>query len=238
VEYAAQGYELLVVDEVIGSGAVGDRFRNSPIPVINWEGFLYSNGRSSFNEGANLTGGTFSNATWAAQQHAAGVADFGQAQNTTAIDIVDANHPLAAGLPAGQINVWDPNTPPLDTDGSGVITFAGARTFISGVDVVATIPGFADGFAVFGVDVGVTNADGTTTNLARWVHLPWNNTDEAERVMIEPSFFLFEAAVARWRSGYPGFRPQHQRGSPGHSVVGESGNWYRSGQTMDESLRE
>ena len=200
-EYAGQGYELLIVDEVIGSGAVGDRFRNSPIPVINWEGFLYSNGRSLFNAGAGLTGGTFSNATWAAQQHVAGVADFGQVQNMTAIDIVDPSHPLAAGLPAGQVNVWNPTTPPVDTDGSGVITFVGARTLITNVHVAAVVPGFASGYAVFGVDAGVLNADGTT-NRARWVHLPWNDTDAAERVMIEPSFFLFEAAVA-WALDLP-----------------------------------
>jgi hypothetical protein len=195
VDYAGLGYELLIVDEVIGSGAVGNRFRNSPIPVINWEGFLYSNGRSLFNAGAGLTGGTFSNAAWAAQQDLAGVADFGQVQNLTAINIVDPSHPLAAGLPAGQINVWDPATPPLDTDGSGVITFAGARTFITNVHVAATVPGFTNGYCVWGVDAGALNADGTT-NQARWVHLPWNDTDTAERVMIEPSFFLFEAAVA------------------------------------------
>lgn len=200
-DYAGQGFELLIVDEVIGSGAVGNRFRDSPIPVINFEGFLYSNGRSLFNAGAGLTGGTFSNATWAAQQHAAGVADFGQVQNTTAIDIVDPSHPLAAGLPAGQVNVWNPATPPVDTDGSGVITFVGARTLITNVHVAATVPGFASGYAVFGVDAGVLNADGTT-NRARWVHLPWNDTDAAERVMIEPSFFLFEAAVA-WALDLP-----------------------------------
>lgn len=200
-EYAGQGYELLIVDEVIGSGAVGDRFRTSTVPVINLEGFLYSNGRSSFNAGAGLTGGTFSNAAWAAQQDLAGVADFGQVQNTTAIDIVDPSHPLAAGLPAGQVDVWDPATPPLDTDGSGVITFIGARTLMTNVHVAATVPGFANGYCVMGVDAGALNADGTT-NQARWVHLPWNDTDVAERVMIEPSFFIFEAAVA-WALGVP-----------------------------------
>ncbi|HEX5220795.1 MAG TPA: Ig-like domain-containing protein, partial [Verrucomicrobiae bacterium] len=201
-EYAAQGYELLIVDEVISSGAVGDRFRNSPVPVINMEGFLYSNGRSLFNAGTGLTGGTFSNATFAAEQDLAGVADFGQVQNTTAINVVNPSHPLAAGLPAGQVDVWDPATPPLDGDGAGLITFASARTFTTNVQVVATVPGFANGYCVWGVDAGVLNADGTTTNLARWVHLPWNDTDTAERVMIEPSFFLFEAAVA-WALDLP-----------------------------------
>src|SRR5690606_24922093 len=72
---------------------------------------------------------------------------------------------------------------------------------VSGVQVVATVPGFPDGYAVWGIDAGATNFDGSI-NQARWVHLPWNNTDEAERVMIEPSFFLFEAAVA-WALDLP-----------------------------------
>jgi hypothetical protein len=195
-DYANQGYQLLIVDEVVGSGNVGAAFKDSPIPVINWEGFLYSDGRSSFNAGAGLSGGTFTDAATAAAVNSGAGADFGQVQSETNINIVLPSHPLAAGLPAGLTAVFAPNTPPVDADGSGVITFAGARTFVPGATVVATVPGWSSGYCVFAVDVGVTNFDGVTTNRARWVHLPWNDTDEAERVMIEPSFFLFEAAVA------------------------------------------
>ena len=33
-DYAAQGYDLLICDEVISSGAVGALWRNSPIPRL------------------------------------------------------------------------------------------------------------------------------------------------------------------------------------------------------------
>ena len=100
-DYANQGYQLLIVDEVVGSGNVGAAFRDSPIPVINWEGFLYSNGRSSFNAGAGLTGGTYADAAAALAVNGGLGADFGQVQNETNINIVLPGHPLAAGLPAG-----------------------------------------------------------------------------------------------------------------------------------------
>src|SRR6185503_9083384 len=64
-DYANQGYQLLIVDEVVGSANVGAAFKDSPIPVINWEGFLYSDGRSSFNAGTGLSGGTFVDAATA-----------------------------------------------------------------------------------------------------------------------------------------------------------------------------
>jgi len=194
--YADQGYQLLIVDEVISSGAVGSSFVNSPIPVINWEGFLYNNGLNLFNAGSGLSGGTFADAATAAAANSGAGADYGQVQNETNVNIVLPGHPLAAGLPAGNVAVWHPEPPAIVDDGPGVITFAGTRTLISGATVVARVPGFAGGAAIFGVDIGVTNFDGVTTNRARWVHLPWNDTDAQERVMVEPSFFLFEAAVA------------------------------------------
>ncbi|HVR35304.1 MAG TPA: Ig-like domain-containing protein [Methylomirabilota bacterium] len=199
-EFANQGYELLIVDEVINSGSVGNKFRNSPIPVINWEGYLYSGNRSAFNADTGLAGTNYPDAAAATADNGGEGGDFGQVLDETAINIIDPAHPLAAGLPAGLVDVFDPNSPPVGTEGTGVITFAGARTFIEGVEVAATVPGFANGYSVFGVDAGVQNADGTTTQ-ARWVHLPWNDSVEG-RVMIEPSFFLFEAGVA-WALGLP-----------------------------------
>lgn len=195
-EYQAMGYELLLVDEVISSGTVGDRFRDSPIPVINWEGYLYNGARSSFNDDSGVTGGNYADAAEAQAINGGAGADHGQVLNETKVDIINASHPLAAGLPAGPIDVFDPNVEPSATEGTGVITFAGARTFITGagVHVVATVPGFADGYAIFGIEAGTLNKSGTPIP-ARWVHLPWNDSVE-DRVMIEPSFFLFEAAVA------------------------------------------
>lgn len=201
-EFAAQGYQLLIADENISSGNVGNKWRNPPIPVITWEGFLYSGNRSALNADSGLTGGTYNTAADAAAQNGGAGADYGQVINLTAIEIVNPNHPLAAGLPAGLVNVFDPNFVPSDpSEGSGVITFVGNRTLTPGAVAVATVPGFPNGYAIMAVDAGVQNADGTTTQ-ARWVHLPWNDTDPNRRVMIEPSFFLFEAAVA-WALGLP-----------------------------------
>lgn len=193
--YAGQGYELLIVDEIISSGAVGASFRGSPIPVVNWEAYIYNGSRSAFNADSGLVGGNLDAVTAAAQNGGLG-SDFGQITNETQIEIVDPSHPLAAGLPAGLINVFDPSTTPpyVDNNGPGVISYAGTRTFTPNVQTVATCPGFSEGMTVFGVPAGVQVADGTT-NLARWVHLPWNTT-APERVLLEDSYFLFEAGVA------------------------------------------
>ena len=202
--YAAEGYQLLIVDEVISSGAVGASFRNSPIPVINWEGYLYSGNRSAFNPDTGLSGGNYNTAAEAIAANSGAGADYGQLINETAINIVDPSNPLAAGLPAGTTNVFDPNVDTngiTDGGGTGVISFAGNRTFItSGVHVAATVPGFSGGMCVFGVDAGVLNADGTT-NMAKWVHLPWNSTEQGRHI-VEPSYFLFEAAIA-WALDLP-----------------------------------
>ncbi|MGA4579704.1 Ig-like domain-containing protein [Limisphaera sp. VF-2] len=201
-QFAAQGYQLLIADENISSGNVGNKFRNSPIPVITWEGFLYSGNRSSFNADTGLNGGTYGSAAEAAAVNGGAGADFGQVVRLTAIEIVNPAHPLAAGLPAGLVDVFDPShVSPDSGEGNGVITFVGRRTLIPEAVGVAVVPGFPNGYAIMAVDAGVLNADGTT-NRARWVHLPWNDTDPAERVMIEPSFFLFEAAVA-WALNLP-----------------------------------
>ncbi|MCS7090207.1 MAG: Ig-like domain-containing protein [Verrucomicrobiota bacterium] len=201
-QFAAQGYQLLIADENISSGNVGNKFRNSPIPVITWEGFLYSGDRSAFNADSGLVGGTYGSAAEAAAVNGGAGADFGQVVRETAIHVINPSHPLAAGLPSGLVHVFDPNhVSPDPGEGNGVITFVGRRTLIPGAVGVATVPGFPNGYAIMGVDVGVRNADGTT-NRARWVHLPWNDTDPADRMMVEPSFFLFEAAVA-WALGLP-----------------------------------
>jgi hypothetical protein len=191
--YASQGYQLLIVDEIVGSGNVGASFRGSPIPVINWEGFLYSGNRSEFNADAGLTGGTYADGPTALAVNGGLGADFGQVGNETNILIMDSDHPLAAGLGAGLVAIFDPAAPG-DLDGLGVVSFAGTRTFTPNVQVVATVPNFSEGMCVWGVPAGVLLPDATTSQ-ARWVHLPWNTT-APQRTLIEPSYFLFEAAVA------------------------------------------
>jgi hypothetical protein len=194
--YASQGYQLLIVDEVISSGVVANRFRGSPIPVINWEAYIYNGSRSAFNADSGLVGANYADGATAAAVNGGLGADFGQVINQTKIEIVDPAHPLAAGLGAGLVDVFDPAAtgPFVDNNGPGVISFAGTRTFTPNVQVVATTPDFSEGMAVWGILAGATLADSTVSQ-ARWVHLPWNTT-APQRTLIEPSYFLFEAGVA------------------------------------------
>jgi hypothetical protein len=191
--YASQGYELIIIDEGVGSGNVGASMRGAPIPVINWEGYLYSGNRSAFNADAGLVGANYADGFAAAAANGGLGADFGQIINQTQIEIINPSHPLAAGLGAGLVDVFNPAASG-DLDGPGVISFAGTRTFTPNVQVVATTPDFSGGMCVWGVEAGVLLPDATTSQ-ARWVHLPWNTTT-ALRELVEPSYFLFEASIA------------------------------------------
>jgi hypothetical protein len=172
--YAAAGYELLIVDEVIGSGSVGALFRNSPIPVINWEGYLYNGNRSAFNADTGLSGDNYPDAAAAQAANSGAGADFGQVMGLTDITITDTGHPLAAGL-SGTVSVWDAsfdtNILRVPDDYQGVISFIGSRTLVAGVTKVAEVPGFPGGWPIFCVEPGVVLTDGVSTNQARWIHL-------------------------------------------------------------------
>jgi hypothetical protein len=79
---AAEGMSLVLISATVSSGTVGTNLpglKDLPMPVINWEPFLFDD--QGF-QAAN--GGEF---------------------NTSVIEIINENHPLAAGLPAGQIQI-------------------------------------------------------------------------------------------------------------------------------------
>ena len=140
--------------------------------MINWEGFLYSDGRTAFNVSSGTVGGTFPDAAAAQAANSGAGADYGQVDNETNINVVLPGHPLAAGLPAGLSAIWNPSPPTVVDEGTGVITFIGTRTLIPGATVVATVPSFSGGGCIVGIDAGVLNFGGGSTNKARWVHLP------------------------------------------------------------------
>jgi hypothetical protein len=74
------GKQLIVVSSTVSSGDVGDKFRNSAVPVLNWEQAVQDNFLMTLN-----TDGT----------------DRGTLADQTQVSIVKADHPLAAGLSAG-----------------------------------------------------------------------------------------------------------------------------------------
>ncbi|MBI4663576.1 MAG: DNRLRE domain-containing protein [Verrucomicrobia bacterium] len=75
----ADGKQLIITSSTVNSGDVGDKFRNSPVPVMNWEQAVQDNFLMTGNAGAD-------HATTDAQ---------------TQINIVKADHPLAGGLTTG-----------------------------------------------------------------------------------------------------------------------------------------
>jgi hypothetical protein len=79
---AAEGMSLVLISATVSSGTIVTNMpglKDLPMPVINWEPFLYDD--QGF-QAAN--GGEF---------------------NTSLVEIINANHPLAAGLPEGPIQI-------------------------------------------------------------------------------------------------------------------------------------
>jgi hypothetical protein len=79
---AAEGLSLVLISATVSSGTIVTNMpglKDLPMPVINWEPFLFDD--QGF-QAAN--GGEF---------------------NTSLVEIINANHPLAAGLPEGPIQI-------------------------------------------------------------------------------------------------------------------------------------
>lgn len=78
------GKQLIIVSSTVNSGDVADKFRNSAVPVLNWEQALQDNFLMTLN-----TDGT----------------DRGTLAGQTQVNIVKADHPLAGGLSTGLTTV-------------------------------------------------------------------------------------------------------------------------------------
>jgi hypothetical protein len=79
---AAEGMSLVLISATVSSGTVSTNMpglKDLPMPVINWEPFLFD-----FQGFQADNGGEF---------------------NTSVVDIINENHPLAAGFPAGPIQI-------------------------------------------------------------------------------------------------------------------------------------
>ena len=72
----ANGKDLVIISDSVDSTTVGTKFRSVTVPVINWEPALFDD--------LGMTG--------------TGASDFGSEAGQTQVNIVDPNHPLAAGL--------------------------------------------------------------------------------------------------------------------------------------------
>lgn len=123
----AAGKALVVVSSTVDSGTVGDKFRTSSVPVVHWENKLHDNfGMTGLVEGT----------------------DYFKSAGETRIAILDAGHPLAAGLSgtvaaAASPSVFTWGKPGANAAKVGVLTTNSDFAVVFGYDAGVAMPGLA-----------------------------------------------------------------------------------------------
>jgi Bacterial Ig domain len=158
----ANGKVLVLVSSSVGSGNVNTKFRDVAVPVLDTERAIQDEMLMTLDQ---PTG-------------------HGQAAaNQTDIIITDSSHPLAAGLPDGQVTVA---TTPNSTFNWGEPD--------TNAQVVATVADGSDHPCIYGYDKGAILIDGTTPAPARRVFL--YQGDSGLATANSNGVALFDAAVA------------------------------------------
>jgi hypothetical protein len=174
---------LVVTSSTVGSANVADKFRTVPVPVLSWEAALEDNYLMTTDD-ATAHGSTVST-------------------TETQVNILKADHPLAAGFPTGPLTVSS------GTQLSWGVPAAAATLIASAVDE----PTHA---VIFGFEKGATLVDGATKAPARRVHFMM--TDATFATLNADGLKLFDAAVA-WAANLsptgnqPVFKPVQLQGS-------------------------
>lgn len=161
----ANGKVLVLVSSSVGSGNVNKKFRDVAVPVLNTERAIQDDMLMTLNETDSPPG-------------------HGQAAaNQTDIIITDSTHPLAGGLPDGQVTVVTaPNS-----------TFNWGEPATS-AQVVARLADGSDHPCIYGYTNGALLIDGTTRAPARRVFL--YQGDSGLAMADANGIALFDAAVA------------------------------------------
>jgi len=164
----AEQYDLVVLSSVVQSRELADSaLKHVRVPLLTWENDLYDSLR--------LTG---------REKHEV----YGEVEKEHYIRIVNAPHPLAAGLPAGKTYVY-----PRDTS-------MGWGTPARSAIVIATLPGNLDKAVIFGYEKGAT-MDYDFVAPARRVAFFLDNLTFGQLTPV--GLKLFDAAV-NWAVASPG----------------------------------
>jgi hypothetical protein len=161
----ALGKSLIVVSSTVSSGQVGTKYRDVAVPVINWEQALQDDFLMTWNTGA----------------------DRGEDGGHTEVIIVDPDHPLAAGLPAG-----------IHTVTTSPQIFTWGRPNPLTAHVIATVATGADTPCVYAYEKGALLIDGSTPAPERRVHIFLQDNTFAS--LTPDGLKLFDAAV-NWAVG-------------------------------------
>ena len=163
----ADGKDVIVISSSVSAHVIEGKYKATPVPVVTWESYMLPH--------VGMTGKKEET-------------DFGTREGKVRyLWMVNAPHPLAAGLPAGMLNVVKKGGPMnWGRPGPGAI-------------VVATFPGELDKSPLFAYEKGAT-MDGENLAPARRVMLFLDNTTFGG--LNEAGLKLFDAAVL-WAAAQP-----------------------------------
>lgn len=156
----AKGQDLIVISESVDAVDVGDKYRNAPIPLVTFENDLLGElGMTGWKNGL----------------------DYGTDDNQRFIFVVNAPHPLAAGLKAGAQNVLDDEHYKMNWGRPG-----------PGAVRIATLLGEPDKVAIFAYEKGATMNAEFLAPARRVSFFLWQDTFAGLR---PEGLALFRAAV-------------------------------------------
>jgi hypothetical protein len=156
----AKGQDLILISESVDAVDVGDKYRNAPIPLMTFENDLLGElGMTGWKNGL----------------------DYGTDDNQRFIFVVNAPHPLAAGLRAGAQNVLDDEHYKMNWGRPG-----------PGAVRIATLLGEPDKAAIFAYEKGATMNAEFLAPARRVSFFLWQDTFAGLR---PEGLALFRAAV-------------------------------------------
>ena len=159
-EATANGQDLIMIAESVDAVDVGTKYRNAPVPLITFENDLLGE-----LEMAGLKNGR----------------DYGTDDNQRFVTIVNAPHPLAAGLSAGIQNVLTDEHFKMNWGKPGL-----------GATTIATLRGEPDKAAIFGYEKGATMAGEFLAPARRVSFFLWQDSFEGLR---PEGLALFRATI-------------------------------------------
>jgi hypothetical protein len=117
------GVDLVVISSSVSAHRLEAKYRDAPVPIVTWESYILPHmGMSGFKEDA----------------------DYGTKEKERYLWMVNAPHPLAAGLPSGMLNVLEKGAP-MNWGKPGL-----------GATIIATLPGDPGKVAEFAYEKGAT----------------------------------------------------------------------------------
>ncbi len=157
---AAQNQDLIIISESVDALDIGTKYRNVPVPLITFENDLLGElGMTALKNGR----------------------DYGTDENQRFLWLVNAPHPLAAGLAAGIQNVLNDENLKMNWGKPGL-----------GAITIATLRGEPDKAAIFAYEKGATMNSEFLAPARRLSFFLWQDTFEQLR---PEGLALFRAAV-------------------------------------------